>query len=519
MTGRYPVLLALLVFACLSCGGKSRESPLDAGTDPGLAEDVLRDDGTMSGIDMSSEPGTDGLVAGLDGCLGGSPAVRSDKIDRAPPSLELSKPDEELACCNEQYCCERSEGLRTFRLDPAGQGGWQLLANVPICCEGPLSKVLVRIDGSGAVRWMRTTCYQQGTYLYGSTVLDAIPFAGGHLATYQVPGDNETSTYPVELRYFNAGGQILWTLPTEEIGNAKGLEPLRRTPGHHAKFIAGNGIDRFFLSVSSLGQADLKLLPKGFGGIMTDIPDVPEEEGFPLLLVDGESDALGFTKRITFRHLDAGGSISVTKPVGTWKGRFGVNGVGATLIGPGASGYLIVASDNSTHIWEVIRLDGKGERVWSYKGLIDSPNWNSGTRDFLHLLPDGRLLVIGNRSLNVPYWGFLSSDGNQLELQVKGELELPDAPASSWSLSSVVQLGSRWIVFAGLRVLIYDSEFNLVHTRNYYSGPGVELPFFARQGDTWGLAVTHLGSGLDCLNELHFEDAATSFLSFDGVCE
>ena len=442
-------------------------------------------------------------------------------MDESSYTLELSKPDEELACCNEQYCCERSEGLRTFRLDPAGQGDWQLLANVPICCEGPLSKVLVRIDGSGSVRWMRTTCYQDGTYLYGSKVVDAIPFADGHLATYEVSGNHETSTYPVELRYLNADGQTLWTLPTEAIGNAKGLVPLRRTPGQRAKFIASNGTDRFFLSVSSLGQADLKLLPKGFGGIMTDIPDLSEEDGFPLLLVDGEDDALGFTKRITFRHLDTDGTISATKAIGTWKGRFGVNGVWATAIGPGASGYLIVASDNSTNVWEVIRLDGTGERVWSYKGLIDSPSWNSGTRDFLHLLPNGRLLVIGNRSLNLPYWGFLSSDGSHLELEVKGKLELPDAPASSWSFASVVPSGSRWIMFAGLRVLIYDSEFKLVHARNYYAGPGTEFPFFARQGDSWGLAITRTGEGfgLECLNELHFEDAATSFLSFDGVCE
>ncbi len=510
-TRRVVLFVGSFVLVCASCSGKTQDYPLDADADPAVTEDVPEDDDAIPGVDTPV------------GCLGGIPALQVDEINLAQSDRELPEFDEPFSCSDIElfYRCKRSEWLEVFRFDPVGDGDWQILANhpdQPICCDNLFSKGIIRIDRSGSVRWMRTTCYQEGgPYQFGSDLRDSIPFAGGHLATYRVSGNGESPIPPVELRYMNEDGQILWRLSGEAIGNAKVLTPLQRDPGERAAFIADNETDRFFLSVSSLGQANLKPLPEDFGRIMTPIPDLPEEDGFPLLLIDEESDSWWFTKKITLRHLDADGNITSSKVIGTWEGKDqDSTNIWARPIGPGASGYLVGTYDNKTNIWDLIRLDAKGDRVWSYKGTIDSQDWNQGSLNFLHLLPDGRLLEISNRHDGVPYWGFLSSDGTRLELQVEGDLERPDAPAGSWGFSSAWQVGNHWLIFADMTALIYDSEFKLVHARAYYGDPESGRLQVARQGDTWYLVISH-SYELGCPTGV--QDANITFLKFDGVCE
>lgn len=471
--------------------------------------------------------------SGGEGCLAGSPAFVAGKIDYTSSSGDLSLSDDDSECWN----CDGPDELRYKKLDPAGNGDWQIQAEVRTCCNEPQSEILMRIDGSGVVRWTRTTCWASGVGLIGVKLVDAIPFAGGHLATYRVPGNFEVSTEPdVELRYMNAGGQIRWTLSGEAIGNAKWVESFSRTPGQHARFIASNDSDRFFLSVSPDGKADLVPLPDDFGGAMTGIPDLPEEESVPLLLVNEEDDLRGgYTRSITFTRLNTDGTVADSKDVGTWKLKYSVSGVFAKAINPPDSGYLIQSGDNKTNISELILLDRNGDRVWSYKGLIDSVDWLNCSRDILYLLPDGRLLVLGNRYLSptnkMPYWGTLFSDGVTLDFQIKGDLEMPFANSSAWSLGQVLQDGNRWIVIGATTepgdpttsgsdtlMAIYDSEFKLIHAINY-GLPGHESAIFAKQGDTWGMVFTHFISELQCYGEIHPPEANTTFQTFNGICE
>jgi hypothetical protein len=112
----------------------------------------------------------------------------------------------------------------------------------------------------------------------------------------------------------------------------------------------------------------------------------------------------------------------------------------------------------------------------------------------------------------------MSLDEGQLRFEVQGDLQMPLAPDGGWNLSSVWHVGNRWVAFDEALVGVYNSNFNLIHSRDY-GGPGSEIVVVARQEETWGLAITHFGTGLECLNEMSFQDASMSFFSFEGVCE
>lgn len=528
MKTRHTVLLfASLGITWASCGSKVQNQNPDA-EDAAEVMDAFTDSGQL---DVPED-----LLTASEGCLGGSPAHVAVTIDQDHPDLELSTTDDLYECCNEWFCCERSAGLQYVSLDPAGGGDWQIQAQLAVCCIGPRSKVLMRVDASGTVLWMRTTCFNTEGTLAGSELRDSIPFGGGHLATYEVPGDLEISFEPdVELRYMNADGQIMWTLSGEDIGNAKWLTTISRTPDEHARFITRNDTQRFFLSVTPAGHAELVPLPDDFGGIMTDIPDLPEDEGIPLLLSNSESDGLGSTEHITYAYLNADGTIGVSKDVGTWKGKFGVSGVAATAIGPGSSGHLIIFSDNKSNIWELTLLDGDGDRVWSYEGAIESPDWSYCSREFLQLMSDGRLLVLGNRDLSptnkFPYWGTLTSDGTTLDFQVMGDLGMPYANESGWTIRWIKQIGDRWLVKGSLPeagdpatsgqiivVAVYDSEFKLIHAYDYGIS-GTAYGTLAQQEDSWGMTLTRDISGLQCLADQYMQDVTTTFMTFERICE
>lgn len=547
MKVKVTLLCAMLLIVYASCHGRSGDNlqdvAIDAGTDLGAdlgsADESPPDTDTATTVDSLLDGADDGVVGTLDGCLGGTPVVRVETVRHAPPALELSAADERLACCNETFCCLRSDGLRITSFRPVGEEDWQMTAELPICCLGPISQVLVRINGSGSIRWMRTTCYQDAGSIYGSQLVDAIPLANGHLAIYRVAPPDLTTRYTLELKYLNADGAIAWALSGEAIGNAIGLRPLRLAASERAAFIGGTETAKFFMSVSPSGEVKISPLPENFGGSMTDLPDIPEENGYPLLLDDREDDGFRYTARISFTRLDPDGKLAVSKSIGTWKGRFGVTSVWASQVGPGASGYLITINDNSTGVWELVRLDGTGDRIWTHKGPLDSPEWDGwtdGTLQSFFAQPNGEVLVVGTSrggtAPKFPYRGILSADGSRFHYV--GPFDLPLATRLGWSMDSIRQVGNRWTLVGRVKepsatndsgptdaaVAIYDSEFRLVHAGNY-GVPGSDFAMIAQRGDTWGLAIKRSGPTEKCSegDVLDWENSNTSFLRFEGVCE